>query len=122
MTPTTLRQIKDIQFQADRLVNQRATIHGINEFNQYNEELKKYLIENLNDQEIVDRVKQIPKILEEAEKENGPRSFFVSILMLFAPAFVNYYRDKQLIEDAKEYIREARGKYASIEFLLKKYA
>lgn len=116
MNPNAQRQIKDIQFRAERLINGKPTIPEIEEFDQYNEELKKYLISNLKEPELIERVKQIPKVLEESDSQvvtRGVLSFFFSI---FTSALVTYFQDRHRIENSKDAIREARGAYASIEF------
>ncbi len=119
MDSNILRQIKDIQFRAERLINGKATLSEIREFNQYNEELKEYLLINLKDPEIVERVKLIPVVLEESKSQALARSTLATFLMFFAAPFVNYLQNRQRIEFAIENIRESRGKYASIEFLTK---
>jgi hypothetical protein len=35
---------------------------------------------------------------------------------MVVPALVSYFQDRQLIENSKDAIREARGAYASLEF------
>lgn len=77
MNANARRQIKDIQFRAERLINGSPTIDDIEEFDQYNEELKKYLISNLLDTELIERVKQIPRVLDEPDSQLVPAEFFL---------------------------------------------
>ena len=117
MSPNARRQIKDIQFRAEHLINGRPTIDDIEEFHQYNEELKKYLLDNLTEPELVERVKQIPQILEESGSQVVTRGIISAFLAMFASYLITYFQDRQRIENCMESVREARGKYASIEFL-----
>jgi len=117
MNPNARRQIKDIQFRAEHLINGKPTIDDIEEFHQYNEELKKYLLDNLTEPELVERVKQIPQILEESGSQVVTRGIISAFLAMFASYLVSYFQDRQRIENCLASIREARGKYASIEFL-----
>ena len=117
MNSNARRQIKDIQFRAEHLINGRPSIDDIEEFHQYNEELKKYLLDNLTEPELIERVRQIPQILEESESQVVTRGIVTAFLMMFASALITYYQDRQRIENCIESIREARGKYATIEFL-----
>jgi hypothetical protein len=116
MNPNARRQIKDIQSRAERLIIERPTIDDIEEFDQYNEELKKYLIDHLVEVELVERVKQIPRILEQSDSQIASRGFFSAFFAMFAPVLVTYFQERQRIENAKDSIREARGAYATIEF------
>jgi hypothetical protein len=116
MNPNARRQIKDIQFRAERLINGSPTIEEIEEFDQYNEELKKYLITNLREPELVERVRQIPKILGESDSQVVTRGLLSAFFAMFASGLVTYFQERHRIENSKDSIREARGAYASIEF------
>jgi len=116
MNPSARRQIKDIQLKAERLMNGRPTIEDIEEFDQYNEELKKYLIGNLTEPELIDRVRQIPKILEESDGQVATRGILSVVIALFASGLVTYFQQRVRIENSKNSIREASGAYATIEF------
>jgi hypothetical protein len=115
MNSNARRQIKDIQFRAERLINGSPTINDIEEFDQYNDELKKYLLDTLTDADLVDRVKQIPKILDESDGQIAARGILTAFFAMFASGLVTYFQDRQRIENSKHAIREARGAYATIE-------
>lgn len=117
MNPSARRQIKDIQFRAERLINGSPTMNDIEEFDQYNEELKKYLIRNLSDPQLIERVKQIPRVLNESNSQIATRGVFSAFFAMFASGLVTYFQERHQIENSKESIRVARGAYASIEFL-----
>jgi hypothetical protein len=116
MNPNARRQIKDIQFRAERLINGSPTMEEIEEFDQYNEELKKYLLSNLKEFELIERVKQIPKVLEESDSQVVTRGLLAAFFAMFASGLVTYFQERHRIENSKDSIREARGAYASIEF------
>jgi hypothetical protein len=55
-----LRQIQDIQVQAERLISNKANLDQIAEFSKYSDEIKFYLMENIDDEEILSYVRDIP--------------------------------------------------------------
>jgi len=116
MNPNARRQIKDIQHSAERLINGSPSMEDIKQFDQYNEELKTYLIDHLPEPELIERVRQIPRILEESDRQLASRGVIAAFIGMFAPGLAAYFQDRQRIEDAKDGIREARGVYATIEF------
>jgi hypothetical protein len=116
MNPNVRRQLKDIQFQAERLINERPSIEDIEAFDRYNEELRNYLLNNLSDPELLQRVRQIPRVLDESNSQVASRGIISAVLTMVVPALVSYFQDRQLIENSKDAIREARGAYASLEF------
>src|SRR5690349_2721205 len=116
MNSPVRRQLRDIQLRAERLINENATMNDIEEFDQYNEELKAYLIGNLTEPELIERVRQIPRVLEESDAQVAGRGIVASFLAIFASAFVAYFQERHRIENCKDAIREARGAYATIEF------
>jgi hypothetical protein len=79
MNPNVRRQLKDIQFQAERLINERPSIEDIEAFDRYNEELKNYLLNNLNDPELLQRVRQIPRVLEDSNSQVASRNYFAGL-------------------------------------------
>lgn len=116
MNANARRQIKDIQFRAERLINGSPTLDDIEEFDQYNEELKLYLINNLLDAELIERVKQIPRVLDEPNSQVVTRGVLSTFFAMFASGLVTYFQERHQIENSKESIREVRGAYATIEF------
>jgi hypothetical protein len=121
MNPNVRRQLKDIQFQAERLINERPSIEDIEAFDRYNEELKNYLLNNLSDPELLQRVRQIPRVLDESNSQVASRGIISVALTMFVPGLVSYFQDRQLVENSKDAIREARGAYASLEFFTRNF-
>src|SRR5690242_12487534 len=93
MDPNVRRQIRDIQSRAERLISESPTINDIEEFDQYNEELKAYLIANLTDHELIERVRQIPRVLEESDEQVAARGIVSALLAMFSAAFVAYFQE-----------------------------
>ena len=121
MNPNARRQIKDIQFRAEHLINGSPTISDIEEFDQYNEELKKYLIDNLKDPELIERVRQIPKVLEETDGQLATRGILTAFFAMFASGLVVYFQERQKIANSKDTLRDIRGAYASLEFFARNH-
>lgn len=119
MNPNARRQIKDIQVRAEHLMDGSPTMDDIEEFDQYNEELKKYLIDNLKELELIERVKRIPKVLEESNGHVVATGVLSAFFAMFASGVVTYFQEKRRIENCKDSIREARGAYATIEFFIR---
>lgn len=125
MNSTLLRQLKDIQHQAENLISGSPEIEELEQFGNYNEELKTYILENIDLSEISNLVYDIPNVLH---VELGTKSrpigalIIVGIITLGISSFYISYvvalHKKRLIQSN---IQTARGKYASIEFLLKAY-
>ena len=122
MNSNISRQIKDIQFRADNLTQGKPSLEDIEEFNKYNEELKGFLLNHLTDKDIIERVMKIPVIVNETKSEEITRNIIATILLYFSSGLLNYFQNKQKIENAMEKIREAKGMYSSIEFLMKNSA
>jgi len=101
MNPNARRQLKDIQVRADRLINGSPTLSDIEEFDQYNEELKQYLLATLTDPELLERVQKIPKILDDTDNKLVVRGVFSAILAMFASSLVMYFQERQQIENSR---------------------
>jgi hypothetical protein len=119
MNPNVRRQIKDIQVRAERLMNGSPSIEDIEEFHRYNEELKRYLLDHLEETELRQRAYEIPTILEESDPQVAARGIVSAILSLSVSWITTYFNDRQRVENSKEAIRTARAQYASIEFFIR---
>lgn len=123
MNSTLYRQLKDIQYQAERLASGKKSAEVLEDFSNYNEEIKLYLLTHIDNIEIVNLVKEIPNVLE-VETETKSTSFFVTIcLSIFTLGVSAIYlanvAEMRRIHLVQSNIQTARGKYASIEFLLR---
>lgn len=116
MNANVFRQIKDIQYQADKLFNNTSTTIDIENFAKYSDELKQYLLKNVDEAEILKHIHLIPEIRENAINVKK------GIISLIIPTFLmHWYHERSYVEESKNTIHQIKGKYASIEFLLKNY-
>lgn len=117
------RQLKDIQSQAEKLTSGTPDQGAIEQFNNYNEDLKTYLLTHVEDPEIRDLVYSIPSISDtETEKLPLQSSALIIIGILtvgLLPLYLSYVAEMRRNKLIQSNIQTARGKYASIEFLLK---
>ncbi|MEO1514021.1 MAG: hypothetical protein AAFV95_03385 [Bacteroidota bacterium] len=116
MKRNILRQLKDIQFQAEKLLKGSPDLSAIRTFSQYSAEINRFLLEEIDLPDVHQLVYQIPPIPYEVGINK--RSLFMTVL----PSVLWYwYYERQIVEEAQEGIQIARGKYSSIEFMLKNY-
>ena len=120
MKSSVIRQIRDIQVQAERLL-QNSDLESIEQFERYNQELKGYLINNINEDHILEEIKKISEVEREMERSAGADGLLILIIVYIAPPLASYFRERSYKSRAMEVVRDIRSKYASIEFLLKNY-
>jgi len=119
MTRNILRQMADIQAQAERITSTKIELSQIEDFSKYNEEIKRFLLENVNDEFILKYIREIPSLnFESLETKDN---LLTIIIGFFGGGLISYYRQNQKNEEAINKVREIRGKYASAEFMLKNY-
>ncbi|MFD1062641.1 hypothetical protein ACFQ1Q_05235 [Winogradskyella litorisediminis] len=114
-----LRQIKDIQVQAARLINRKSNLQEIEEFSNYSAEIKSFLLKNIEDKFILGHIHQIPDL--SLDETNSNSRIFDVLAFSFDFGLGIYSRDKRKAEKALKKINDIQGKYASIEFMLKNY-
>lgn len=109
----------DIQAQAERITSTKIELSQIEDFSKYNEEIKRFLLENVNDEFILKYIREIPSLnFESLETKDN---LLTIIIGFFGGGLISYYRQNQKNEEAINKVREIRGKYASAEFMLKNY-
>lgn len=114
-----IRQVTDIQVQADRLIKNKADLTEIANFAKYSHELKNYLHTHVKDEFILTLINEIPTLdLDEPDEETG---FADSLLYFFGGLFGMYSLEQKRKNKALNTIRDIKGKYASAEFMLKNY-
>ncbi|MFP2994660.1 hypothetical protein ABN763_02070 [Spongiivirga sp. MCCC 1A20706] len=111
-----VRQVRDIQARADHLINTSAGLTEIEQFSDYNKELKSFLIKTIKDDFIFNYIKEIPE-LEISESETKKGFFYVILYFIFGSLGLLAAETKQ-INDSLDTIRDIKGKYASVELLL----
>jgi len=116
-----LRQIRDIQVQADRLIKNKADLIEIENFAKYAYELRTYLTTHIKDEFILKYVNEVPilDLNEKSEINDIVRLLF----RVFGGVFGAYsiYREQKKRSKALETIKNIKNKYASAEFMLKNY-
>jgi hypothetical protein len=118
MNRNIIRQIVDIQAQAERLIRTKSNIVEIEQFAKYNNEIKSYLISNIDDEFVLKYVKDIPD-LDINDVETKTR--IITILLSLFVGGIALYHEKQKSQRALKTIRDIKGKYASAEFMLRNY-
>lgn len=118
MNQLIYRQIVDIQAQAERLIKSKADLNELELFSQYNHEIKSYLLSYIDDSFILNHVNEIPELNLEEIEEN---TTILSVLLGLFTGGRSILGNKIKSEKALEIVRNIRGKYASLEFLLKNH-
>lgn len=113
------RQLTDIQVQADRILSNRSSLEEIEDFHRYNEEFKNYLRNNITSETILQKINQIPIVIDETKSNTIQIGIFQIIVSFMISPFSTYIHQKQTIENAKTNIQDIRGKYSTLEFLIK---
>ena len=114
-----LRQIKDIQVQASRLIEERIAIEDLEAFFDYSNQLKSFLTTNLQEEFILKYVHELPELNLELVETN--KSLLMKLLSLFAGGSGSLSSDRINVDEALDHLRFVKGKYASIELLLQNY-
>ena len=108
-----LRQLKDIQVQADKIVTGENSNEAIETFSRYSSELKTYIAKNVESPEIKSYLTDLPEI-------NYKRSEIKLWQYLIMPSWwITLYKDYQAKNRTIEEINEVKGKYATLELLVK---
>lgn len=118
MEKSTVRQIRDIQQQADALLTGPANEQALLEFAKYHTELKTFLAESLEPGFALDHVSTIPDFHPENISNSGKKAAGLIGLViggLWGGALVKHSQ----LQNALNEIREIQGKYASLEFLMR---
>jgi hypothetical protein len=112
-----IRQVRDIQVQADKIIRGgENSPENIESFSRYSGELKQYIFQHVNAPEIQDLATQLTEI----EYDRVEFHLWQIVLMPFMPIWwLSIYRDHQAKAKATQEIGELRGKYATLELLLK---
>ena len=103
------------------LISGSPDIEELESFSNYSQELKSYLIKNIDVPEIKDLANAIPNILE-VEAKSKPIVILIALgLVTFGVSaiYISYAASMRKTRLIQGNIQTARGKYASIEFLLK---
>lgn len=119
MKNNILRQITDLQVQADRLINEKTNLEEIEQFSKYSREIKTFLLQAVNDDFVKKYVLEIPDLDLNSTKVSSNAKSIVAIRL--GGIGGSYYREKQKVDEALDTVTDIRNKYASAEFMLKNY-
>ena len=110
-----LRQIADLKSQAEQINIDNAESR-VKTFSEFNDELKSYMLANIEDNEILKLVNEIPNLKQEIKVDKSLTSFLVGT---FFESNSSFLETVEKAEETLTKIREIKGKYSSIEMLLK---
>jgi len=117
--PSIIRQVKDLQAQAERLIRTGGNMPEIEAFANYNEEIKTFLLNTIQDEFVLNYIKTIPSIdIDAIETKSGIRSI---ALGLFFGGTSTIYHEKNKIESALKQIKDISNKYSSYEIMIKNH-
>jgi hypothetical protein len=108
-----LRQLKDIQAQAEKILTGENSNEAIESFAKYSSELKSYIFKNVDSQQIRSYLSELPEI-------NYSRTEIKLWQYLILPSWwISMYNDYQAKNKTIEEINLVKGKYATLELLVK---
>lgn len=111
LSDNTIRQIKDVISQADRILSGNNANAEIGDFSRFSGEMKTYLLAHFSDSAVIDLVHQIPAI-----KPNKSAGKNLLLGLLFLPAI--YFGAEMDCSSSHEgllfKVREAKEKYARL--------
>lgn len=113
------RQLRDIQIQADKLLNSHPEMEDIETFVRYSDELCHYLLLHTSDSFVIEKVLEVPRFEDLEGKNIGFSALMTILIVLSLGLLMAYAREQQRISAALNVVRDIRGKFGSIEFLLK---
>jgi len=111
-----LRQLKDIQNEADKLIKGSPNVMEIENFSRYSNEIKDFIERNIEFPEVLKLVEEIPDIpMNKVTIKTGLMSLIIPKVLLY------WYHERVYISVSTSKIEISRGKFASLEFILKNY-
>lgn len=111
-TQLLFRQLKDVQVQADRVLNGEHSAENIEQFARYSQELKKYALDKFRGTPAEEKLHELPEIHFLRNKITIGHVVLFSWMALLA-------RERRARNESLHEIREARNKYASLEFVIR---
>lgn len=111
-TQLLFRQLKDIQVQADRVLKGENSAESIEQFARYSVELKKYALDKFKGTPAEQKLHELPEIHYKRNRLTIAHVFMFNWFAVLAA-------ERRAREESLEEIREARNKYASLEFVLR---
>jgi hypothetical protein len=107
------RQLSDLQAQAEKILRGNDSAQAIEAFSKYSSEMKIFILENVASEKLVDAAKAIPQI----DYSRAQVSWWE---YLIAPYWwVSVYKDYGARQQCRQDISHVRGKYASLQMMLR---
>jgi vesicle coat complex subunit len=113
-----LRQIRDIQIQADRICSGRASLDQVEEFGKYSRELKQHLSTHIHDEFVQKLITEIPDLESAMNGKDVGSGLLDGVLLLLGTAIPLLSSEARKVDRAKSVIKEIQGKYSSIGLVL----
>ena len=111
-----IRQLKDIQAQADKILTGDNSEESIETFSQYSDELKDFIHTHIEVNEIRAYLSELPEI------DYAPKSIQLWQYLVFPSWWVAMYHDHVARNEAVRDVGIARGKFATLEIMIKALA
>jgi hypothetical protein len=108
-----LRQIKDIQAQADRILTGENSSETLESFAKYSVELKDYIVKNVNSDEVKVYLAELPDL------HYSRIEIQLWQYLIFPTWWISLYKDYEARNRTIEEIKTVRGKYSSLELIVK---
>jgi hypothetical protein len=108
-----LRQIKDIQAQADKVLSGDKSEEAIRSFIRYSDDLKAYIAKNITDDKVRTRAEEIPDI------DFSGSSVQLWMLLILPAWWYTLYHDYIGKKKVLEEIAAVRGMYAHLELFVR---
>lgn len=122
MNQTLFRQLNDIQLQAQKLTDGNPEEEELEAFSNYSNELKNFLLETTEDETIRQHIYEIPDVFDIKEESSKPMIMLIILGLVtvgFSVVYLSYVAGMRRTRQIQTNIHTIRGKYASIEFLIK---
>jgi hypothetical protein len=110
------RQLKDIQSQADKIIRDNPSLEDLEQFEAYSGELRKFILDNYPDREVTETVLEIPIDLYKANRADVG---LMATVVAFIPGLSSFMQERRQIQQSIETVHLIRGKYSTLEFLIK---
>jgi len=108
-----IRQVKDVQAQADQILKGNKSDEAIENFARYSEEMKAFIRKNIPSEEILAYLKDITPVHYTKAKISIWQYF------VFPSWWLSLYKEYNAKNQVLDEIREVQHKYANLELLLK---
>jgi hypothetical protein len=108
-----IRQVKDVQAQADQIIKGNKSDEAFENFSKYAEEMKAFIRKNIPSDEILEYLKSIPTVNYQRSRISIWQYF------IFPSWWISLYKDYNQKNKVIEEVQEVQHKYANLELLLK---